>query len=85
MFFVRRGLQDGASYDQEVIYLCGNGNKEDGYLSSIHKLILNRVADEFGICMYSYFFEESCSICADRFIAKREKLGNLTDGFSQRE
>lgn len=61
----------GSSYKEWAMFL-------------LEKFVLDSVADEFGVGVYFYFFEYSYSISADSLVAKREKLGNLTHGFSQR-
>jgi len=39
---------------------------------SIHKFIVDGIADKFSVCFHFHFFEDPCSISAYGLVAKRE-------------
>lgn len=57
------------------------GQSRESYIS-IDKLILDSVADEFGVGVHSHLLQNSCSISAYSLVAKREHRRNLRESFS---
>jgi hypothetical protein len=50
----------------------------------IDQAFTNHIMSQFGIIFHFHLFEDARSICADRFHAERQLVGDFLDGLSQR-